>query len=66
MVIRPEECELHPNSLPTLIPSHDSTRRHGGQLGRLTEGQMQVSADGERFLGQRQSPVSLTFSVSTT
>ena len=56
IVVRAERCELHPDSPPTLIPPDDSTRRHGGQFGRLTEGQMQVSADGKQFLRAEAEP----------
>ena len=55
-VIRTDRCELHPDSLPTFMPPHDSLCSYCGQLGRLTKDQLQVSTGGEQFLWTEAEP----------
>jgi transposase-like protein len=43
LVIRTHRCELHPDSLSTFRPPHDSFRAYWGQLGRSVCGKLGIT-----------------------
>ncbi len=55
-VIRTDGCELHPDSLSTFRPPHDSLRSDCGQIGRPTKDQVESGADGEHLLRKEAEP----------
>ena len=64
VVTRSERCELHPDSLSTFRPPHDSFRTYCGQIGRSTKNQVQLSTDGEHFRWtEAEPPVAHVFSI---
>jgi hypothetical protein len=64
LVIRTHRCELHPDSLSTFRPPHDSVRTYSGQLGRSTKDHVKLGADGEHFpRTEAEPPAAHVFSI---
>ena len=55
-VTRADRCELHPDSLSTVRPPHDSVGSYCVQLGRLAKDQVKVGTDREQLLRKEAEP----------